>query len=234
MARIPVGSASRRDTLMIGVPIMAVGTLVLTWLILRLAAPHGSGTLRWRVAILLALIVAGLGVRGALRQGPGEPRNAAPPMATGQLPRQMQRHHWHLLTHRQTPGGALEDLIIGPAGVFHVATRDMTGPSKLRANRDGRLMLGRSEVTYVAQAVYQTADAAAKALAPAFGRPVLVIPVMIATGAAAPRATVSAAGVTILPAKRLPRWLLSQPAIHSPEEADWLASLADQHLPVKA
>jgi hypothetical protein len=235
MARIPVPAASRRDTMLIGLPVIGFGTLFVTWLVLRLAAPHLHSSTRIRIALVLAVLLTFVGFRGARRLPADAPRKRAGDTGlTGQLPPQLRRRHWYLLTRRQTPGGTLEDLVIGPGGIFHVATRAWDSDDRLRSSRDGRLLQGRAEVTHIAQAAYQSADAAATALSNAFGRPVLVVPVMIATGRGAPRGEVLVAGVTILPARRLPRWLLSQPTVHSVEEAGWLASVADQHLPVKA
>lgn len=219
--------ASRRETLLIGVPLLCLAAFVVVWLLTGLVASDGA--VRWRAGLGAAVLVAVLGVRGGLRI-PREPAASAAGTVPGAP---VPRRGWRVLSNRYAPdrGLGLEDVVIGPGGAFHVSAVRWDGRSRVKATRDGRLLFGREEITGHLRLPGQQAEAVASALGAATGAPCLVLPVLAVGGRAAPRRPLELAGVTLVPAARLRRWLAAQRPVLSADEAGALAEAATEALP---
>jgi hypothetical protein len=142
------------------------------------------------------------------------------------LLRPLRKQHWRVMSYRYLPerGVTLGDLVFGPGGVFHISGRGWDGETRVRVDRNGRLRLGKGEITHVTHAALHQAGVASEAISAALGSPCLVIPVIVASGSAAPRHPLDVAGVAIVPTARLRSWLASQPTVY---DAEMVAIIAD-------
>jgi hypothetical protein len=111
-------------------------------------------------------------------------------------------------------------LVIGPAGVFVIDSKQYRG--RLRLDASGRLWHGRYPLAPTLQAVEFEADQAAQILA---DPDVVVIPIVAVHGAQVPWGKVVTQGVPVVPARRLPSMLRALPSLLGPER---VAALADQ------
>src|SRR5918993_1219559 len=204
-------------------------------------------TLPWRVAAILGIGAAG-GVLGSLlgprlglalgglvalaagwglrfRPSPDARawrRGAVGERRTARLLAGLERHGWAVLHDLAVAGSRanLDHLVIGPAGVFVIDSKQYRG--RLQLDGSGRLWHGRYPLAPTLRAVSFEADQAAQVL-PDSG--VAVLPVVAVHGAQVPWGKVVTDGVPVLPARRLPSMLRALPPALRPER---VADLADQ------
>ena len=205
-------------------------------------------TLPWRVAATLGIAAAG-GVLGSLLAAPWlglllgglaavaagwglrfQPspdavawrRGAVGERRTARLLSQLERHGWAVLHDLALPGSRanLDHLVIGPAGVFVIDSKQYRG--RLQLDSSGRLWHGYYPLAPALEAVSFEADRAAQVL-PDLG--VAVVPIVAVHGAQVPWSKVVIDGMPIVPARRLPSMLRQLPAVLGPER---VANLADQ------
>jgi len=204
-------------------------------------------TLPWRVAAILGIGAAGgllgsllgprlglaLGGLVALAAGWGlrfrpSPdarawrRGAVGERRTARLLAGLERHGWAVLHDLAVAGSRanLDHLVIGPAGVFVIDSKQYCG--RLRLDPSGRLWHGRYPLAPTLRAVSFEADQAALVLT---DPDVVVVPIVAVHGAQVPWGKVVLEGVPVVTARRLPSMLRELPAVLGPER---VAVLADQ------
>jgi hypothetical protein len=204
-------------------------------------------TLPWRVAAILGIGAAGgllgsllgprlglaLGVLVALAAGWGlrfrpSPdarawrRGAVGERRTARLLAGLERRGWAVLHDMAVAGSRanLDHLVIGPAGVFVIDSKQYCG--RLRLDPSGRLWHGRYPLAPTLRAVSFEADQAALVLT---DPDVVVVPIVAVHGAKVPWGKVVMDGVPVVPARRLPSMLRQLPTVLGPER---VAGLADQ------
>jgi hypothetical protein len=204
-------------------------------------------TLPWRVAAILGIGAAGgllgsllgprlglaLGVLVALAAGWGlrfrpSPdarawrRGAVGERRTARLLAGLERHGWAVLHDLAVAGSRanLDHLVIGPAGVFVIDSKQYCG--RLRLDPSGRLWHGRYPLAPTLRAVSFEADQAALVLT---DPDVVVVPIVAVHGAQVPWGKVVTDGVPVVAARRLPSMLRQLPTVLGPER---VAGLADQ------
>jgi hypothetical protein len=204
-------------------------------------------TLPWRVAAILGIGAAGgllgsllgprlglaLGVLVALAAGWGlrfrpSPdarawrRGAVGERRTARLLAGLERHGWAVLHDLAVAGSRanLDHLVIGPAGVFVIDSKQYCG--RLRLDPSGRLWHGRYPLAPTLRAVSFEADQAALVLT---DPDVVVVPIVAVHGAQVPWGKVVMDGVPVVAARRLPSMLRHLPTVLGPER---VAGLADQ------
>jgi hypothetical protein len=209
----------------------ATWTRTLPW---RMAATlgigAGGGLLGSLLAPRLGVVLGGLAAMAAgwgLRFRPSSDavawrRGAAGERRTARLLGQLERHGWEVLHDLAVPGSRanLDHLAIGPGGVFVIDSKQYRG--RLQLDPTGRLWHGRYPLAPTLRAVSFEADQAAQVL-PDPG--VAVVPIVAVHGAQVPWGKLVVAGVTVVPARRLPSILRQLPTVLSPER---VAGLADQ------
>jgi hypothetical protein len=206
-------------------------------------------TLPWRVAAILGIGAASgllgsllgprlgpaLGVLAALATGWGlrfrpSPdarawrRGAVGERRTARLLAGLERHGWAVLHDLAVAGSRanLDHLVIGPAGVFVIDSKQYCG--RLRLDPSGRLWHGRYPLAPTLRAVSFEADQAALVLTDP-DVVVVVVPIVAVHGAQVPWGKVVMDGVPVVAARRLPSMLRQLPAVLGPER---VAGLADQ------
>jgi hypothetical protein len=204
-------------------------------------------TLPWRVAAILGIGAAGgllgsllgprlglaLGVLVALAAGWGlrfrpSPdarawrRGAVGERRTARLLAGLERRGWAVLHDMAVAGSRanLDHLVIGPAGVFVIDSKQYCG--RLRLDPSGRLWHGRYPLAPTLRAVSFEADQAALVLT---DPDVVVVPIVAVHGAQVPWGKVVMDGVPVVAARRLPSMLRQLPTVLGPER---VAGLADQ------
>jgi len=204
-------------------------------------------TLPWRVAAILGIGAAGgllgsllgprlglaLGVLVAVAAGwrlrfrPSPDarawrRGAVGERRTARLLAGLERHGWAVLHDLAVAGSRanLDHLVIGPAGVFVIDSKQYCG--RLRLDPSGRLWHGRYPLAPTLRAVSFEADQAALVLT---DPDVVVVPIVAVHGAQVPWGKVVMDGVPVVPARRLPSMLRQLPTVLGPER---VAGLADQ------
>jgi hypothetical protein len=190
----------------------------------------GGGLLGSLIAPRLGLVAGGLAAAAAgwgLRFRPSLDavawrRGAAGERRTARLLGPLERHGWVVLHDLAVPGSRanIDHLVIGPAGVFVIDSKQYRG--RLRLDASGRLWHGRYPLAPTLQAVEFEADQAAQILA---DPDVVVIPIVAVHGAQVPWGKVVTQGVPVVPARRLPSMLRALPSLLGPER---VAALADQ------
>jgi hypothetical protein len=115
----------------------------------------------------------------------------------------------------------LDHLVIGPAGVFVIDSKQYRG--RLQLDPSGRLWHGRYPLAPTLRAVSFEADPAAQVL-PDPGMAV-VVPIVAVHGVQVPWGKVVVEGVPVVSARRLPSMLRQLPAVLGPEQ---VTALADQ------
>jgi hypothetical protein len=205
-------------------------------------------TLPWRVAAILGIGAAGgllgsllgprlglaLGGLVALAAGWGlrfrpSPdarawrRGAVGERRTARLLAGLERHGWAVLHDLAVAGSRanLDHLVIGPAGVFVIDSKQYCG--RLRLDPSGRLWHGRYPLAPTLRAVSFEADQAALVLTDP--DVVVVVPIVAVHGAQVPWGKVVTDGVPVVAARRLPSMLRQLPTVLGPER---VAGLADQ------
>jgi Nuclease-related domain len=149
-------------------------------------------------------------------------RGAAGERRTARLLGPLQQEGWAVLHDLAVPGSRanLDHLVIGPAGVFVIDSKQYRG--RLQLDPSGRLWHGRYPLAPALRAVSFQADQAAQVLT---DPDVVVVPVIAVHGTQVPWGKVVMNGVPVVPARRLPNMLRELPAVLGPER---IAALADQ------
>jgi hypothetical protein len=111
--------------------------------------------------------------------------------------------------------------VIGPGGVVVIDTKQYRG--RLRLDADGLLWHGRQLLVATLRKVRWAADQADEILGVA---EVQVVAIMAVHGAKVPWGRLTADGVIVAPARRVPDLLQALPAILGPERVAWLADRA--------
>jgi hypothetical protein len=112
-------------------------------------------------------------------------------------------------------------LVIGPGGVVVIDTKQYRG--RLWLDPDGLLWHGRHLLVATLRKVRWAADQADQVLGVA---DVQVVAIMAVHGAKVPWGQLTADGVIVAPARRMPDLLQALPAILGPERVAWLADRA--------
>jgi hypothetical protein len=210
----------------------AAWTRTVPW---RLAAILALATVGGLLGSLLAprlgLVVGGLAAMAAgwgLRFRPSPDasawrRGAVGERRTARLLDPLARQGWAVLHDLAIPGSKanLDHLVIGPAGVFVIDSKQYRG--RLQLDPTGRLWHGRYPLAPTLRAADFEADQAAQIL-PDPG--VAVVPIVAVHGAQVPWGKVVTDGVPVVAARRLPSMLRALPAVLGPERVAWLADQA--------
>jgi hypothetical protein len=209
----------------------AAWTRTLPWRVAATLSIGGAGgvlgsLLAPRLSLALgALATVAAGWRFRFRPSPDASawrRGAAGERRTARLLGPLQQEGWAVLHDLAVPGSRanLDHLVIGPAGVFVIDSKQYRG--RLQLDPSGRLWHGRYPLAPALRALSFEADQAAQVLT---DPDVVVVPVMAVHGTQVPWGKVVMEGVPMVPARRLPSMLRELPAVLGPER---VASLADQ------
>jgi hypothetical protein len=150
-------------------------------------------------------------------------RGAAGERRTARLLAPLERRGWAVLHDLAIPGfqANIDHLVIGPGGVVVIDTKQYRG--RLRLDPDGLLWHGRQLLVATLRKVRWAADQADEVLGVA---EVQVVAIMAVHGANVPWGRLTADGVIVAPARRVPDLLQALPAILGPERVAWLADRA--------
>ncbi|WP_168404722.1 nuclease-related domain-containing protein [Arthrobacter silvisoli] len=117
----------------------------------------------------------------------------------------------------------IDHVVIGPGGVFTLNTKNHTGHSVWVAGRT--LMVSGSKQRHIPNSQFE-AQRASKLLTLALGHPVTATAVLVIFGAKSLTIKEQPAGVVVLSAPQLTRWLRRQPQVLSSAETERLAAVA--------
>jgi hypothetical protein len=192
------------------------------------APPADSSAACWGLGWGLALgVLVALAAGWRLRFRPSPDarawrRGAVGERRTARLLAGLERRGWAVLHDMAVAGSRanLDHLVIGPAGVFVIDSKQYCG--RLRLDPSGRLWHGRYPLAPTLRAVSFEADQAALVLT---DPDVVVVPIVAVHGAKVPWGKVVMDGVPVVPARRLPSMLRQLPTVLGPER---VAGLADQ------
>ena len=150
-------------------------------------------------------------------------RGAAGERRTARLLGPLERRGWAVLHDLAIPGtqANIDHLVIGPGGVVVIDTKQYRG--RLRLDPDGLLWHGRHLLVATLRKLRWAADQADEVLGVA---DVQVVAIMAVHGANVPWGRLTADGVIVAPARRVPDLLQALPAILGPERVAWLADRA--------
>jgi Nuclease-related domain len=213
-------------------PEMAAWTHSLPW---RIAAVLVVGLTAWLLATQIAshlaalagvTVAAGLAWRLRFRSSPATVawrRGAAGERRTARLLGSLERRGWAVLHDLAIPGtqANIDHLVIGPGGVLVVDSRQYRG--RLWLDADGLLWHGRHQLVATLRKVRWAADQADEVLGVV---DVQILAIMAVHGANVPWGQLTADGVIVAPARRVPDLLQALPAILGPERVAWLADRA--------
>jgi hypothetical protein len=196
-----------------------------------LAAGVAAGLLTTQIApdlagLLAVVAAAGLGWRLRFRPSADTVawrRGAAGERSTARLLVPLERRGWAVLHDLAIPGTAanIDHLVIGPGGVLIIDSKQYRG--QLRLDRYGMVWHGRHLLVSALRKVGWESDQADEVLGVA---EVQVAAVVAVHGASVPWGMLQTAGVTIVPARRVPNLLQALPTILGPERVAWLADRA--------
>jgi hypothetical protein len=201
----------------------------------RMAAVLAVGLAAWLLAALVVprlaapagvTVAAGLGWRLRFRVAPDTlawRRGAAGERRTARLLAPLERRGWAVLHDLAIPGtqANIDHLVIGPGGVVVIDTKQYRG--RLRLDSDGLLWHGRHLLLATLRKLRWAADQADQVLGVA---DVQILAIMAVHGANVPWGQLTADGVIVAPAHRVPDLLQALPAILGPERVAWLADRA--------
>jgi hypothetical protein len=208
---------------------LAAWTHSLPW---RIAAVLAIGLAAWLLATQVvshlsalagAIVAAGLAWRLRFRPSAATlawRRGAAGERRTARLLGPLERHGWAALHDLAIPGtqANIDHLVIGPGGVVVIDTKQYRG--RLWLDPDGLLWHGRHLLIATLRKLRWAADQADEVLGVA---DVQVVAIMAVHGAKVPWGRLTADGVIVAPARRMPDLLEALPAILGPERVAWLA-----------
>jgi hypothetical protein len=153
----------------------------------------------------------------AWRRGAGGERRTARLLAP------LEPRGWAVLHDLAIPGtpANIDHLVIGPGGVVVIDTKQYRG--RLWLDPDGLLWHGRHLLLATLRKLRWAADQADDVLGVA---DVQVVAIMAVHGTNVPWGQLTADGVIVAPARRMPDLLQALPAILGPERVAWLADRA--------
>jgi hypothetical protein len=197
--------------------VLAVG--LAAWLLAIQIVPH-------LVALVGLIVAAGLAWRLRFRVSPATVawrRGAAGERRTARLLGPLERRGWAVLHDLAIPGtqANIDHLVIGPGGVVVIDTKQYRG--RLWLDPDGLLWHGRHLLLATLRKLRWAADQADQVLGVA---DVQIVAIMAVHGAKVPWGQLTADGVIVAPARRMPDLLQALPAILGPERVAWLADRA--------
>ena len=218
--------------------------LVLRGGLALVAAVAGWWLAGWRVALVLAVVVAVADTVRAARTwsdaaawrkgGIGERR-------TGRMLRPLERAGYTVLHDRSMPGSSanLDHLVIGPAGVVVVDTKNWGkdtritgGLAGLGGTRRGRVRINGRPAVERLRGILHGQRLVGKVLSREVGRPIQVTPLVAVHGARRMRwGSLQVEGVTLLYARRARRWIRHLPAQYGPEDVARLAEVCRDVFP---
>src|SRR5215217_3531801 len=197
--------------------VLAVG--LAAWLLATQVTAHLSA---------LAGVTVAAGLAWRLRFRPSAAtlawrRGAAGERRTARLLAPLERHGWAVLHDLAIPGtqATIDHLVIGPGGVLIVDSKHYRG--RLRLDPDGLLWHGRHLLLATLRKLRWAADQADQVLGVA---DVQILAIMAVHGANLSWGQLTADGVIVAPARRVPDLLQALPAILGPERVAWLADRA--------
>jgi hypothetical protein len=154
-------------------------------------------------------------------------RGAAGERHVARLLEPLVEHGWGVHHDLRVPGSKanIDHVVVGPPGIFVVDAKHYRG--RLRLSHDGQLWYGR----YLLAPALSTTRWEADKLQAVIGAPdVAVTPIVAVWGAAVPWGQVTATGVTVVAARRLPGLLRSLPPSLTPERAREVAAQINRRL----
>jgi hypothetical protein len=158
-------------------------------------------------------------------------RGAAGERHVARLLEPLVQQGWGVHHDLRVPGSKanIDHVVVGPPGIFVVDAKHYRG--RLRLSRDGQLWHGRYLLAPTLSVTRWEAD---KLQAVIGAADVAVTPIVAVWGAAVPYGQVSATGVTVVPARRLPNLLRSLPPTLTPERAREVAAQINRRLDARA
>jgi hypothetical protein len=210
----------------------AAWTHSLPW---RIGAVLAVGLAAWLLAVQVAAhlaapagvtVAAGLAWRLRFRVAPDTlawRRGAAGERRTARLLAPLERCGWAVLHDLAIPGSQanIDHLVIGPGGVVVIDTKHYRG--QVHLDRDGMVWHGRHLLLATLRKLRWAADQADQVLGVA---DVQILAIMAVHGAKVPWGRLTADGVIVAPARRVPDLLQALPAILGPERVAWLVDRA--------
>jgi hypothetical protein len=200
----------RRRRLQVRGALAAVALVLITW------------TVSLGVGLLAAAVVAGVdalwhwrarAASSVWRKGQRGERHTARMLRV-----LLQWRGYNVLHGRKVPGrGQLDHLIIGGTGVMLVQNQSVPPETEIAEYR-GTLYIDERSGAKMAAELRETARQAAELLRQRLGRDVPVEPVTVVYGGALRRGRITAEGITILRAHRLPQWIQSRRVRYTPEQ----------------
>jgi hypothetical protein len=211
---------------------LAAWTHSLPW---RIAAVLAVGLAAWLLATQVVshlsavagvTVAAGLAWRLRFRVSPdilAWRRGTAGERRTARLLGPLERHGWAVLHDLAIPGtqANIDHLVIGPGGVVVIDTKQYRG--QLWLDPDGLLWHGRHLLLTTLRKLRWAADQADQVLGVA---DVQILAIMAVHGAKVPWGQLTADGVIVARARRVPDLLQALPTILGPERVAWLADRA--------
>ena len=197
------------------------GRRLAAWLLATQVAPDLA-------ALAGVSVAAGLAWRLRFRVSPDTMawrRGAAGERRTARLLGPLERRGWAVLHDLAIPDtqANIDHLVIGPGGVVVIDTKQYRG--RLWLDPDGLLWHGRHLLIATLRKLRWAADQADQVLGVA---DVQILAIMAVHGAKVPWGQLTADGVIVAPARRVPDLLQALPAILGPERVAWLADRARQ------
>jgi hypothetical protein len=137
---------------------------------------------------------------------------------------------FHVLHDRMLPAlptTNLDHLVVGPTGVYAIASRRWTWRVRLWADHR-RVWAGRRSLTGFHATAARTAKTVAEVLGAELDRVVVVFPLVAVHGARLPRGGLRHGGVVFQPVRRLSRLIDSRPVIFTAAEIAAIAAAAER------
>jgi Nuclease-related domain len=208
---------------------------------LRVAAVALAGLAGWLAATVpglplpargLLTLAAAAGAWWRLRFRPSPEtrawqRGAAGERHVAQLLEPLVQQGWGVNHDLRVPGSEvnIDHVVVGPPGVFVIDAKHYRG--RLRLSGDGLLWHGRYLLAPALSTVRWEAD---KLQARIGAADIAVVPIVAVWGAAVPWGQVTATGVTVVAARRLPGLLRSLPPTLTPQRAREVATQINRRL----
>jgi hypothetical protein len=193
-----------RGALAAGALILLTWSASLPWGLLAAAAVAGADAL-WHWRGRLASSVWRKGQRGERR-------------TARVLKLAVEWRGYHVVAGRNIPGcGQLDHLVIGDTGILLIQSQAVPPETDIAEYR-GTLYVDEKPGAKTAARLRETAEQTAALLRQRLDRDVTVEPVSVVYGGALRRGLVSAEGVTMLRAHRLPRWIRGRRARYTAED----------------
>ncbi|GAA1513418.1 hypothetical protein GCM10009677_53110 [Sphaerisporangium rubeum] len=143
------------------------------------------------------------------------------------LRRALAKQSYNVLDGRAVPGKAsIDHLVIGPGGVW-IVDNEAWQPDCHIAAYGGRLFLGERSGSKVAKDLVDAAAALQEVLSREAGEPIEIRPLLAVHGGKVKDGLVIAEGLTLMPPRRVAKWVLANAyASHTPEDVEFLSRTA--------